>query len=91
MNIYSNGSNEEEQESMLLQNIESKVRREETVPVWHKANLTVEEAAMYFGIGENKLRAISEGSDCPFVLWNGSKRLIKRTALEKYLEKAFSI
>ncbi|MFR1873198.1 MAG: excisionase, partial [Coprococcus sp.] len=25
------------------------------IPVWEKANLTLEEAAMYFGIGKNKL------------------------------------
>ncbi len=28
----------------------------EMVPVWEKANLTLDEAAAYFGIGINKLR-----------------------------------
>ena len=63
----------------------------EKVPIWEKSNLTVEEASAYFGIGVNKLREMSNDENCPFVLWNGSKRLFKRTALEKYLETAFSI
>ena len=55
------------------------------------SNLTLEEAAAYFGIGINKLRDLTNEESCPFVLWNGSKRLIKRKALEKYLETAYSI
>lgn len=53
--------------------------------------MTLEEAAVYFGIGVNKLREISDEEDCQFVLWVGSKRLIKKKALEKYLEQEFSI
>ena len=62
-----------------------------SVPVWEKANLNLEEAAAYFGIGINKLRDMSNDENCPFVLWNGSKWLIKRKALEKYLESSYSI
>ena len=29
------------------------------VPIWHKTNLTVEEAAAYSGIGSQKLREMS--------------------------------
>lgn len=61
------------------------------VPIWEKANLTFEEAAAYFGIGINKLRDLTSGDTCPFVLWVGSKRLIKRRMFEKYLETAFSV
>lgn len=61
------------------------------VPIWEKSNLTLEEAAAYFGIGINKLRELSEDKNCRFVLWCGSKRLIKRKALDEYLEKAYSI
>ena len=50
----------------------------ERVPVWAKANLSLEEAAAYFGIGINKLRDMTNDENCPFVLWNGNKRLIKR-------------
>lgn len=61
------------------------------VPIWEKANLTIEEAAAYFGIGMNKLREITEDENCKFVLYIGSKRLIKRQMFEKYLEHAYSL
>lgn len=61
------------------------------VPLWHKRNLSLEEASAYFGIGQTKLKAISDSEDCPFVLWNGTKRLFKREKLEEYLDKMFSI
>ena len=61
------------------------------VPVWEKENLTLEEAAAYSGIGINKLRELSDSDDCKFVLWVGSKRLLKRRSLEQYLEQAYSI
>lgn len=63
----------------------------EPVPVWEKPYLSLEEAAAYFGIGINKLRDMSNQTNCAFVLWNGSKRMIKRRAFEKYLEESFSI
>ena len=56
------------------------------VPIWEKANLTIDEAAAYFGIGTNKLRDITSNPDCEFVIWVGTKRLIKRKKFEKYLE-----
>ena len=61
------------------------------VPIWEKSNLTLEEAAIYFNIGINKLRKLSDDENCKFVLWCGSKRLIKRKMLDAYLEKAYSI
>ena len=63
----------------------------EKVPVWEKANLSLEEAAAYFGIDINKLRDMTNDENCPFVLWNGNKRLIKRKQLERFLETAYSI
>ena len=64
---------------------------EKNVPIREKANLTIEEATAYFGIGTNKLRAMTDGANCPFVLWVGSKRLIKRRKFEKFLEEQYSI
>ncbi len=61
------------------------------IPIWEKATLTLEEAASYTGIGVNKLREISNDESCDFVLWNGSKRLLKREKLESYLNTAYSI
>nr|WP_243254884.1 excisionase [Anaeromassilibacillus sp. D41t1_190614_C2] len=62
-----------------------------TVPIWEKANLSLEEAAAYYGIGINRIRALTDTDDCPYVLWVGNKRLIKRKAFEKYLETLYSV
>ena len=61
------------------------------VPIWEKSNLTLEEAAAYSGIGINKLRDLSNREDCEFVLWVGSKRLIKRRLLDRFLERCFEV
>ncbi len=61
------------------------------VPIWEKSNLTLEEAAAYFNIGQNKLRELTNEKNCSFVIWVGSKRLIKRLKMEEYLSKAYSI
>ena len=61
------------------------------VPLWEKSNLTLEEAAAYSGIGINKLRNMTDEDRCDFVLWNGSKRLIKRRKLDEYTDKVYSI
>lgn len=61
------------------------------VPIWQKTNLTVEEAAAYSGIGVNKIREISNKDDCSFVLWVGTKRLIKRRLFDAFVERQYSI
>lgn len=61
------------------------------VPVWIKTNLTLEETAAYSGIGVNRIREISNDENCPFVLWVGNKRLIKRRLFDAYIEKQYSI
>lgn len=69
----------------------AKDEKELEIPVWLKANLTVEEAAAYTGIGMNKLRELSDDDSCDFVIWIGRKRLLKRKKLEEFLENAFSL
>lgn len=61
------------------------------VPIWEKSNLTLEEAAAYSGIGINKLRKMTDKESCTFVLWVGTKRLIKRKKLDEYVDKMYSI
>ena len=61
------------------------------VPVWEKVALTLEEAAAFSNTGTNRIREITNNENCPFVLFVGNKRLIKRKPFEKYLEQAFSI
>lgn len=71
--------------------IHKAVRRKTDIPIWEKSYLTLEEAAAYSGIGREKLRHMSDKEDCPFVLWNGTKRLIKRRKLDEYMDRMYSI
>lgn len=62
-----------------------------SIPIWEKANLTLEEAAAYSGIGIHKFRMLSEKAECDFVLWVGNKRLIKRQKFAEFIERQYSI
>lgn len=61
------------------------------VSISEKPFLTLEEASSYFNINVNKIRDLTDGDDNPYVLWNGTKRLVKREALDKFLKTQFSI
>ena len=61
------------------------------IPFWEKSNLRLEEAAAYSGIGVNKLRELTNEEGCEFVLWVGSKRLIKKQKFNDFIEKSYSI
>ncbi len=64
----------------------------QTVEIKDKVFLTFPEASQLFGIGENKLRNMASIERNPsWVLYNGSKALIKRVQLEKLLLEAVSI
>lgn len=59
-----------------------------TVPIWLKYALNVDEAVAYFNIGESVLRRfIKDHEDETFIIRNGVKILIKRRAFEDYLDK----
>ena len=58
-----------------------------SVPIWKKYALTVQEAAEYFGVGEKRIRIITHNNrNANYLLWNGSKVLIKRVRFEEYLD-----
>lgn len=62
------------------------------IPFWEQYTLSVEEAAAYFKIGENKLRnLINENPNASYVLWNGNRAQIKRGLFEKFLDTANAI
>lgn len=65
--------------------------RVETVPVWVKPYLTIDEATAYTGIGRDKLYEMASQEKCPFVLWVGNRRMIKRRVFDEYIEKMYSI
>lgn len=74
-----------------MDNANFKTKMKPQVPIWEKSNLTIEEAAEYSGIGRNKLRQLSDDENCPFVLWVGNKRLIKRRELDEFIGRMYSI
>ena len=58
-----------------------------TVPLWEKYLLTIEEAAVYFGIGENRLRELAAlDMKREFTIDNGNRTLIKRKKFEGWLD-----
>lgn len=62
------------------------------MPWWNKYTLTVEEAAVYFGIGEKTLRRfIKEHSDADFIIYNGTKIHIKKNLFEKYIDANITV
>ena len=62
------------------------------VPIWEKYTLTVEEAAAYFRIGENKLRQlVNEHPNAEYILWNGNRPQIKRIMFGKMIDSINSI
>ena len=63
-----------------------------TIPPWERYTLSVEEAASYVRIGENKLRRIiSENENADFILWNGNRPQIKRKKFEHYIDNVSAI
>ena len=49
------------------------IRKKYDVPIWHKSNLTIDEA--------------TSQEECPFVLHIGNRRMIKRRIFDEYIEK----
>ena len=61
------------------------------LPIWEKVLLTKEEAAAYSNIGLNRLDDLLKIPNCPFVLYVGKKKLVKRKAFEKFLNENIEI
>lgn len=60
-------------------------REVEQVPISEKLTLTIKEAAEYSNIGINRIDAMLRVPNCPFVLYVGSKKLVKRKEFEEYI------
>lgn len=61
------------------------------VPIWEKSNLTIEEAAEYSNIGQNKINSLLKEPRCPFVLYVGRKKLVKRKEFDRYISENIEI
>lgn len=63
----------------------------EKVPIHLKMVLTIREAAEYSSIGINKIDALLKQPNCPFVLYVGTRKLVKRKEFEEYIRNRVMI
>lgn len=61
------------------------------LPIDRKMLLSIREAAEYSSIGINKIDEMLKQPNCPFVLYVGTKKLVKRKAFETYIEGKVAI
>ena len=61
------------------------------MPVGEKYALTIKEAAVYFNIGNKKLRRIAEENLGRFALESGNRFLIIRPKFEQFLNQSSSV
>lgn len=80
------GQDDDQQEKTRVYHVDGK-----DCPIWEKSLLTMQEASIYFNMGYPKINALTSDDDCDFVVWNGSRRLIKRERFAKFLDSQFSI
>ena len=57
------------------------------VPIHKKLALTVKEAAEYSNIGINLIDKLLRSPNCPFVLFVGTKKLVKRKEFEQFISE----
>ena len=62
-----------------------------TVPIHLKMTLTAREAAEYSNIGINKIDSMLRSPNCPFVLFVGTKKLVKRREFEEFISQKLVI
>lgn len=61
------------------------------VPIHLKMALTTREAAEYSNIGINKIDSMLRTPNCPFVLYVGTKKLVKRREFEQFISDRIAI
>ena len=67
------------------------MRDSESVPIHLKLTPSIKEASEYSNIGINKIDAMLKQPNCPFVLYVGSKKLVKRKEFEAYISSKLII
>lgn len=63
----------------------------EKIPINQKLNLTIREAAEYSNIGINHIAKMLNDPYCPFVLFNGNRKLVKRKEFEEFISKSHTV
>ena len=62
-----------------------------SLPIDRKMLLSIREAAEYSNTGINKIDELLKQPNCPFVLYVGTKKLVKRKAFEAFIEGRVAI
>lgn len=65
--------------------------KSERIPIYQKMTLTIREAAEYSNIGINKIDDMLKQPGCPFVLYIGKRKLVKRKEFESYISGRVAI
>lgn len=63
----------------------------EKLSIDKKCMLTIEEAAEYSNIGQNKISELLKMPRCTFVMYVGKKKLVKRKEFEEFISKTIEI
>ena len=67
------------------------IQQDMRLPIDRKMLLSIREAAEYSNIGINKINEMLKQPNCPFVLFVGSKKLVKCKAFEAYIDGKVAI
>ncbi|MFQ8951892.1 MAG: excisionase [Oscillospiraceae bacterium] len=62
-----------------------------SIPLNLKLTMTVKEAAEYSNIGINRIDRMLRNPNCPFVLYVGTKKLVKRKEFEQFISNKLTI
>ena len=62
-----------------------------SIPIPQKMLLSIREAAEYSNIGINKIDSMLRSPNCPFVLFVGTKKLVKRKEFEHFISQQLII
>lgn len=61
------------------------------IPLNLKLTMTVKETAQYSNIGINRIDRMLRSPNCPFVLYVGTKKLVKRKEFEQFISNKLTI
>ena len=75
----------------IIKKESDRIKKVKTISISEKLTITKEEAAAYSNIGINRLDALLRAPNGPFVLFVGTKKLIKRKEFEEFISKTLVI
>lgn len=65
--------------------------KDKELPIWERDVLTIEEAALYSGVGISKLRKLTMQKNNSFSISDGKRMMIIRRKFDSFMEKQSEI